>query len=475
VINSIKAIVRRLWDSPMAMTWANFAGRMASVGLVLPFALHRFNPRDAAYYLLLSSLISLQLVLPAGFTPTFSRFVSFVFAGKLPDNLLTPGNKFTQEALSIRHLLGTMHRVYLVIALASLPLGAMSGFYFLSAPIARTSDVLNSWLALGLVVVTTPLVLYALQYASYLEGANKIVLEQRWAAIFAIGASFSNMAVLACHGNILALVASNQIWQIMGVLRIRTLAKRVAIDNGHWGDHVYSPRVFRMIWPPAWRSFLGVAMSGGIMQLSGLVYARLVSPLVLGPFLVGLRLIAIVSELSRAPFYTKIPTINRLYAAGKIAELRALARSAMAKSYFVYIAGFSALLALGPLGMRLIKSQTPFPDHVLWILLGSSFLIERYGAMHIQIVSASNRIIWHWANGITGVALILLSWALFPFFGIHGFAAALGLAYLLCYSWVAPLLSYRLLKVKFLGFEQRGILCAGLAHTSICALALAFH
>jgi hypothetical protein len=456
------------------MTWANLAGRMASVGLVLPFALRRFNPADAAYFLLLSSLISLQLILPAGFNPTFSRFISFSFAGNFPESLrMEPGN--LAETLSMRNLLGTMHRVYLTLALIALPVGAALGFFALSGAISLTSNITGAWWALGVVVATTPFVLYSLQYSSYLQGANQVALEQRWGAIFAIGASFSSLAVLLFHGDILALVISNQAWQLIGFVRVRVLAAKIAAAHGHADERAYSPAAFRIIWPPAWRSFLGVAMSAGIIQASGLVYARLVAPAALVSFLLGLRLIGIVSEICRAPFYSKIPVLNRLYANGQVEEMGQLSLRAMGRSYFFYLCGFFGLLLIGPAGLRLIGSQTPFPDPSLWMLLGTSFLIERYGAMHMQVVSASNRIIWHWANGVTGLAIIALSWVAFPHFGVNGFAGAIGIAYLLCYSSVAPYLSYRMLQVKFLPYEQRGIIGAGIVHVCLCVTFLLFH
>jgi hypothetical protein len=196
-------------------------------------------------------------------------------------------------------------------------------------------------------------------------------------------------------------------------------------------------------------------MSMGIIQSGGLVFAQILSAERLASFLLGLRLIGLVSEASRAPFYGKIPIFNRMFAEGNRDRLRAMIADAMRRAHVVYFFGVIGLCFLGPGALRLIGAKTPFPSRTLWLALGFAFLVERFGAMHVQVVSLSNRIIWHWANGISGIIAIAAAVLLVPYLAEASFPAGLVIGYLSCYAVVGPLLSYRTMGTRCLSFEAR--------------------
>jgi hypothetical protein len=169
-------------------------------------------------------------------------------------------------------------------------------------------------------------------------------------------------------------------------------------------------------------------------------------------------LIGLISEASRAPFYGKIPLFNRMFAQGEKDRLRIMIAAAMRRAHAVYLSGVIGLLLAGPGALELIGAKTPFPARTLWLSFGLAFLVERFGAMHVQVVSLANRIIWHWANGISGIVAITAAILLVPYLAEESFPAGLVIGYLSCYAVVGPLLSYRTLGTRFLPFEAQ-VLC----------------
>jgi hypothetical protein len=439
------------------MIWANLGARIVATGIVLPLLLRKLEPSDAAFFLLLNSLVMLQLVPPAGFTPTFVRFFGYALAGKAPANACREGSgRVSGDAFSVGEVFGTMRRTFLALALAGVPVTLFLGGYLLRGPVMHTSDRVDSWWAFVLVVCGAPVAIYATAYSALLQGTGRIAQEQRWNAAFSALSAGSLLIVLTFGGGILALVASNQLWSVLGLFRLRFLGGRCLRETMAPGDRQrFNPAVQARIWPPSWRSLIGTIMSMGIIQGGGLAYAQILSGERLASFLLGLRLIGLVSEASRAPFYGKIPVFNRMFAQGEKDRLRTMIADAMRRAHAVYLSGVIGLLFLGPGALELIGTKTPFPSRTLWLAFGLAFLVERFGAMHVQVVSLTNRIIWHWANGISGVVAIAAAVLLVPYLAEKSFPAGLVIGYLSCYALVGPWLSYRTMGTHFLAFEAR--------------------
>ena len=125
----------------------------------------------------------------------------------------------------------------------------------------------------------------------------------------------------------------------------------------------------------------------------------------------------------------------------------------MSLSYWTYGFLFLSLAILAKPILQIIGSNAEFVPAGMWGLLGLGFLFERYGAHHIQLYSATNKIIWHIANGITGILFIITSIVAFPLLGVYSFPIGYIIGYAGFYSWYSAINSYKTFKMKFLKFE----------------------
>ncbi len=453
-----------LWASPTLMTWLNLGARVSSLLLVLPLILRQFTPGDISLYYLFSSIIGLQLMCGTGFVPTLARFVSFVLSGaKLEDleankvggqNVPMAGR--TLDPATLVALVSTMRNTFVGVVLVSTPLAALIGTIFLVKPVGLSSDVEASWIAWAVVLGTTPFVLLGGRYSALLQGSGRIALDQRWSALFVIFGALSGLAVITMGGGLLALVFANQIWQVAGFYRLRWLAHKTIRDLvGEWPAVQTDVRFFRALWPAAWRSIVGILASNGVTAAIGLVFAQFLEARPLAELLFGVRIMSLIAEFSRAPFYSRIPHFNSLRAENRIPELTLVAGKAMRLSYAAFI--FLALAApwVAEEVLTQIGSQIGFPSSSFWFWLAAAHLIERMGAMHVQLYSTTNHIIWHWLNGISGLLWIALLALLLPRVGLMAYPWAMIAAYSLSYSPVAAYYSVRSLKIGYLEFEQR--------------------
>jgi hypothetical protein len=83
---------------------------------------------------------------------------------------------------------------------------------------------------------------------------------------------------------------------------------------------------------------------------------------------------------------------------------------------------------------------------------------ERYGAMHIQLYSTTNHIIWHIANGVSGVIYLVVALVLFKQIGVYAFPVGTLAGYLGFYCWYSAMHSYGAFDLKFWEFERSAML-----------------
>ena len=126
----------------------------------------------------------------------------------------------------------------------------------------------------------------------------------------------------------------------------------------------------------------------------------------------------------------------------------------MALAYWTYVAGFIGLGLFATPLLKLIGSNAEFVPPLLWGIMGLSMFAERYGAMHIQLYSTTNHIIWHIANGVSGIIYFVVSLALFQKIGVYAFPLGTLVAYLSFYSWYSSIHSYRAFGLNFWLFER---------------------
>jgi hypothetical protein len=120
-------------------------------------------------------------------------------------------------------------------------------------------------------------------------------------------------------------------------------------------------------------------------------------------------------------------------------------------TYVLLFIGFG--LGVGPI-IHAIGSSVAFVPMRLWALFGAAAFVERYGAMHLQLYSTTNHIVWHVANGVSGIVFAAVASILFLALDWYAFGVAYLTAYLVFYAPYTARLSLQSVRVTFLGFER---------------------
>ena len=471
----MKAVLGRLWHSPTATTWGSLFVRLSAVLFVLPLVLVRFASADVVLWQMFSTLFVLALMLDFGLSPTFMRLVAFARGGASlaamgrmqQASAEPPSHATADDPAALATVLSTLRWLYPRLAVAATAMLALVGTATLVRPISQVADMPAAWLAWAAVLATTGIAVWGGAYAAALQGMDQVAVMRRWEVAMGLGQVASSTAVLLLGGQLLALVLAYQAWAVLGAFRNRWLMARLFPQLlAHRPES--HPEVMRVMWSPAWRSGLGVLMSYGVIQASGLVYAQIAPAAEVAAYLLALRLMMVLSQFCQAPFYSKLPRLVSLHAEGRRSEQLRLAQRGMRLAYWVFVAGALAVaLAAQPL-LQALGSRTLFVPPGVWALMALAFFAERFGAMHLQLYSLTNHIVWHIANGVTGVVMVLLAALAYPRMGAHAFPAAMLLAYAGFYCVYSVVHSRRAFNFSLARFESvtaappAAALCAGL-------------
>lgn len=449
-------LLLRGWNSPTVTTWASFAAKSLGMVLVLPMILTHFTTAEIAVWYLFISIIGLLILLDLGFSPTFIRAIAQATAGSRQLMIADRGvgHDFESSDKLIEQLVYLMKFIYLVMALVGIVLLSTMGSYFIYNAAKHEMVAQTIYASWAIIIAVGFLQLYGFVFSNYLQGMNEVALVRRWEAITSLLGVFTGYIILFNGGSFLSVVVGTYVWNLISFIRNYWLCYRHdnILFKSFFSLH-YSRDLFKACWPMVWKSGLGVLFSQGIVQMSSLVYVGRIETKTLAMYLLSLNLLFQLRNFAMAPFYSKIPMLAKLFAQGNMEEVRQLARKNMRWSHMAFVLGFIGLGLSAPWLLQRINSNSVFASPGLWCLMGVGFFVERYGAMHIQVYSLSNKIIWHLVNGVSGILILIFSIMTLPVMGVYAFPFGVLAGYTCFYAWYTARFSLRFLKVEFWNFE----------------------
>lgn len=469
------ALIHRAWASPTLTTWMSLTVRLSSALIILPWVMRQYTPEEVAVWLLLSTIFGLLLMLDMGLAPTFSRLFAYTRGGASLDTiaLISRADRPLSEASpnatqdDAPRIFGTLRWIYPRMALALVLLFAAAGTWALAGPIAQCPQPQQMWGAWAIVLVASYGSFLGNAYSTTLQGFNQVAAQRRLEVATGVAQVASCAAVLALGGPMWLMVAAHQAWLVLGGLFNRMLLR--ATCRHLWdAPRAFDAKVLQVMWPATWRSGVGVLMSHGLIQLSGVVYGQMVPARELASYLLALRVMTLISQVAQAPFYSRLPHLATLHAQGARAQLLALAGQGMARAQWLLVAGGLVVMLFSDSMLRWAGSQVPFVSTAVWKLMCLAYLVERLGAMHLQLYSLTNHIVWHIANGVTGLLMVAAVSLLYPHWGLISLPAGMLLAYAGFYAPYAARLSSRSFGLTLWRFEGR-ITLPALATLAIAA------
>ncbi len=451
----------KILDSPTLMTLFSLVSKSLSFIIITPFLLSSFSAEEIAFWYLLGIFINMQSLADFGFYNTFVRVIALAFSGgisKLSDlDRVDDKNRIVTNANIplAGQIIGTMRWVYIMLSFLLLVV-----MVALSPLLAKNVNLLNNvfegWLSWGVVVLFSVSNFIGRPYLNFLLSMNRVALVRRWEGFFNVLALLINIFVVLFSKSLLLLVVTNQMWLFVNVLVNRYLCNNNGLYKySDFRSYGYNKEVMKCVWPLAWRAGLSSITTQGVVSASGLIYAQFCDAASASSYLFAEKLYNAIRSFAQAPFYSKIPLLVSLRGKNKIMEWESVSQRGMLFASSLMVAGIIGFDVLGTYLFSLIRSNIEFPNYLLWILLGWSYLLHRFGAMHTQLYTTINKVNSHISDLIAGLIMVMV-WALFvKYLDVYVFPIGMLCGYLGFYVWYAGYYSYRIIDKSPLVFEMK--------------------
>lgn len=440
-------LARRLFDSPMLATWVSFGVKALLPISVLPFVLAAYDPAAVTVWLLFATIGGLASIMDFGLQQTTARFVAY--RASEPALLVQSAADVTdaQSWLGIAQVMSAARIMYSRLGIASAVTIAVAGSFVVEGPIASAGGGVWLWAAW----LTVPMGLLSLlsfnHWAALLLGTNKIPTLRIVEIVSGLGSFLLSIVIIRIDLPFPILLVVAPLSQLATAAGFRLACARVyprrviaaASGRSQRGDSL----PLGEIWRPTWRSGLGMLASLGLFHLATIAYGVWLPAAEAASFLLACRVVLAISVISQAPFYTRLPRYAAQWAAGERSRILTDAKERMRLAYLVFVIGAGAVAHFGQPIMDWIGSATPFVSPTLWAVLSVAIFVERWGAMHLQLYSVGNHIVWHIANGATGAVVVLLTVSTVRILGVLSFPVALLVGNLALYVPFCATRSYR--------------------------------
>lgn len=418
--------------NPTILTWFSMGLRALLVFGLLFYAGTELVAEQAAVFMICLTLTGLVGIFEFGFAATFTRFAAYTWGNENSRNeIQISGYDFSK--VDISSVLRAIDWIYLRLTIAFIVIFALAGTLALIGPISALKNTDEGWISWFCTFIGALFLFSQIRHASLLIGCNEIPrlkiielivnipLVTALCGLYLLDADFFIVLMVFNSGFIILFFLTR-----LGLRQILT-----SEDLSLSGEVDYS--FVKIIFNSAWRSGLGVLLTSGTISGSALLVSQYSEPDIAASYLILQRIAIHISSYSYVPFQVKIPQMASNYTADGADEILKIAGRAVNQVLLlaVTLGMFFFLIIYFVLPMYGLK---PFPvSGEVWLFMVAYIILERSGAMNLQLHTLCNKVKWHIANGISGGLMLALSPILYYFYGISGVPMAFLLAYLLFY------------------------------------------
>lgn len=387
--------------------------RVASALIILPLILKMLSPEDYGLWSIMLSIKAVTELLDFGFSPTFSRAVTYVYSGAKSIKAegfdpVVPGSETDYSLLG--GLIKAVKRFYGSVAVLLLIFLASAGLFYLEHIIEGYSGDSTmariSWYSYGALLCYQ---FYTYYYDSMLVGRGMI---KRARQIIVLSQSLHIIVasvLLSLGYGIISMVAG----QVVSITVNRILAYKAFYDRETKSKLALSVPAE---WKDTLKNLWNTAYKSGLTGLSWIVsnrmlaaFAGLYIPLsVIGDYGLSKQVAEITYTLSVVWFVTFYPKITQHKISNNISQLRRMYFKSLLVAFGVFLLCISGALLLGDTLLDFIGSKTRFIETWLMIALMLSALLDGFTYISTSVLLAGNEVPHYKAQLITALLTVLI-------------------------------------------------------------------
>lgn len=446
-------MLRKISNHPVLMTWLSFAVQYGAALFILPLALVKLNEQELALWLLFNTLYGLAMLADTGLGHTLVRATAYFYAGAtaLPNQFeqpVTQQNNGTINTTQLGQLYYTAQRLYILVGLFLILLLGGIGYFMVRNLINLGESPSLHWGTFGLLILASYFrVMYA-RYASFIQGINQVAYLRRMESAIAGLRIVLYAVVLLLNCNLLGLLIADVLYSIVLFLSGRRYCRRFALQHFSYlpsEQKCFNKALFNSIWPSSWR--FGLAAYGAYFITNGvsLLIAQIDDAPLIAAYLLTIRIIGILKQVSQAPMYAYLPNMISLFSQQQWQSLKQNIVTGISRILTLAVLGLIALILLGNPILEFMSVESRILDSSALLLIGLTLLLDLHHSAHVQVFLFSNKMPFLLPALISGLCIFGIGHLTLPLYGLWGLLWTQFIVQLCCNNWYPVYLSLKLL------------------------------
>ena len=425
--------------------------------LLFPFVLRMLPVESVGIWTIFTAITQLTFIFDFGFNVSFARNVSYVFSGV--SSLKREGYEFVDSVYINKvdyELLGgtirAMRYFYSRMAIVLFLLFAVVGtFYIYGLCRVYSGDVLEVYVAWGILVLINSYNLYTLYYEALLNGRGLIKRVHQIILIGNVVYIILAIVLILLGGGLVAIVSS----QAISVLLVRYLSKRAfytkeIIDGLSIVDDVDYKGVLSVITPNAVKVGL-TSLGGFIINKSSMFIGSLyVSLEMMASYGITLQLLVVIGMLAGIVSRVYMPKVFQWRVEGRLDLVRRTFYLSSIVMLFVFVLSGTVIVLWGDWMLGVLKSSTMLLPTGLLILVFVQHYLEYNHSNAAQYLLSRNEVPFFKASLMSacGVLILLGVFVVWLDMGVLGMILSPMIVQAAYQNWKWPLEVVRELRCK---------------------------
>jgi O-antigen/teichoic acid export membrane protein len=421
--------------------------QIAAQAVLLPFILRFLPAETVGIWTIFASIIALVLLLDFGFSPSFTRNVTYILSGvktlKAEGFEAADNENAEVDYGLLKGLINVMRffysRVALVLFVVLLSAGTYYVFTLLKTYTGNRNEIIIAWFILCLV---NSYLLYTFYYDALLLGMGLIkrskqiiIIGQSLYLLVSIGLIFSGFGLIAITS---AQAVSVILRRILTYRAIYTKDLKNKLENVVAHER---KTIFKAVYPNAVK--MGLVGVGAVLALQSqpIIGSLYLSLETIASYGITKQLLNVLGVVGMVYFNTYLPKVIQYRVQNNMAAIK----NVYIKSCFfllaIFILGGLILIFCGVWGMNIIGSKTPLlPKLYISIALVIYFLEVNHG-LAAGFLLSKNKVPFFRSSIIFGVLTVILLFLFLKYLnmGVLSLIFAGGIAQVVYNNWKWPL------------------------------------
>lgn len=413
--------VKKIFQKDVLWNYAASLLKISSSVLLFPLILSLMASDVFGILSLFITLSSLIFLLDFGFSPSFTRNVSYVFGGvtELKQEGITSVIKNNGiDTKLLEKLISTMRWFYRRMSILLLAVLLIFGTLYLSYLLKQYKgnhyEIYFAWFLFCLVSAFN---LNSFYLEPLLMGSGMISASKKITILSQIVYLLAAVIALLLNFGLIGLVAS----QFLSIILNRMLSKRAFFKSKMKNalkdfSSIRDKEMVRAIYPNAFK--LGLTLLGGFMvQRASILIGAIYLPLnEIASYGISYQIASLVGMLSGIFIATNLPKIMKHRVNKEYGVIKDIYKKGQAFSFLLFVIFGGFVLLFGSDILQLLKSNTTLlPENILFTLFILVF-IESYFSAAGNFLLTKNSVPFFKASLISGITIVLLLFILFEFF-----------------------------------------------------------